>query len=483
MKKRIGLLLVVLLAVLAMTTVALAQANRAITLTAPENFVEVKSSLKITATVEVLGEDAPKKTALTWETSDKTIARVDGQGKVTGVKPGTVEITCRAKDDKTISQTISIEVRQPVSKLKLAASNVKLPFDAEKEPIPFALECTVSPDDAYDATLLWTSSDENVVKVDENGVLTPVGVGKATVTAAAKSNPKKTAVCRVTVVQAVQKVSLSKTSLTVFTGKSEKLKAEVLPKDAASKKLTWTSSNPGVASVDGSGTVRGKGPGKATITCAAADGSGVEVTCEVTVIRPVTRVKIDDGRRVVITEGQTERLSVTVTPSDASNRKVKWSSDYTYVATVDKDGKVTAKNPGTAVITATAEDGSGKHATIKVVVEPEVPVTLVSIGTGRYLPNLLGMTLRNETQTRTIRDVSFTMELYTYDGYRIGSGSYSLSGNATIGPNRERTIKRTASGVGYASKIVITLTGVEFTDGTYYSIPYALRDECIFRVH
>lgn len=150
---------------------------------------------------------------------------------------------------------------------------------------------------------------------------------------------------------------------------------------------------------------------------------------------------------------------------------------------MDDDGTVTAKSRGTATITATARDGSEKSASYTVTVEPVVPITLESIGTGKYLPNLLGMTVKNQCKTMTIVDFDFSMELYTYNGTTISQGSYSLGKNVSIAPGSQRTIKRTASGVGYSSKIVITITGVTFKDGSYYSIPQSERDTWTFRVH
>jgi len=482
MKKRVFVLLAALLSMLFAFS-ALSEADRTITVSPENTFVYVKESIKLKAEVEKLTENAPEKTKLVWESSDKKIAKIDSKGSVTGVAPGTVTITCKAKDNEEISQTIEIEVRRPVKSVSLSDSKVTMLFGATEEAVQSTLSYKVSPEDAYDSSVTWSSSDESVVTVDQNGVMTAVGLGKATVTATSNSASSKSATCKVTVVQSVRTVTLNKSAAEIYTGDSLKLKANVLPENAETKKVTWKSSNESAATVDSKGTVKAKGPGKAIITCTATDGSKAEAKCTVTVIRPVKKVAIDQGKRVVLFEDKTKKLTVSITPYDASNKAVRWSSEDSRIASVDEYGMITAKKAGTTTITATARDGSGASKSIKVVVEPTVPISLESIGTGRFLPNLLGLTVKNKTKTMTIKDFDFELSLYTYNGTTINTGSYSLGKNTTVKPGKTKTIKRTASGVGYSSKIVITITGVQFSDGTFYSIPYSERETWSFRVN
>ena len=174
-----------------------------------------------------------------------------------------------------------------------------------------------------------------------------------------------------TVIYKVTSVSLNKDSLSLEPGGSEALTATVTPDNATNKNVTWSSSAEGVATVDANGNVTAVAQGTATITVTAADGSGVKATCSVTVSAPaavpVESVSLNKIE-LTLTEGDSETLTATIAPTDATNQKVTWSSNAPGVATVDADGKVTAVAEGAATITVTTEDGN-KTATCTVTVE------------------------------------------------------------------------------------------------------------------
>jgi uncharacterized protein YjdB len=144
------------------------------------------------------------------------------------------------------------------------------------------------------------------------------------------------------------------------------LKATVSPSDATDKAVTWKSSNTKVASVSSNGKVTAKKVGTATITCTTKDGKKT-YTCKITVKTPVTKVKLSKTK-ATLKKGKSVKLKATVTPSKAY-QKVTWKSSNTKVATVSSSGKVTAKKKGTATITCTAADGSGKKVTCKITVK------------------------------------------------------------------------------------------------------------------
>ena len=162
-------------------------------------------------------------------------------------------------------------------------------------------------------------------------------------------------------------VKLDRTGQKVAVGKSFTLKAAVSPAGAANKKVTWKSSNTAVATVSSTGVVTGKKAGTATITVKTADG-GKTAACKVTVVKPVTGVKLDKTK-ATIGSGESLVLKATVSPSDATDKKVTWKSSNTKIATVSSTGKVTAgaSADGTAKITATTADGK-KTATCTVTV-------------------------------------------------------------------------------------------------------------------
>ncbi len=160
-------------------------------------------------------------------------------------------------------------------------------------------------------------------------------------------------------------ITLRSSAISIKPGYSYSLAPAVAPADTTNPKLTFTSSDPNVATVSSSGKVTGVDAGTAVITAAATDGSNVTATCKGTVANPVTGVKLDKAT-ANLAVGKKLTLKATVSPADA-NKAVTWTSSNTAVATVSTAGVVTAKKAGSATITATTKDGN-KKATCKVTV-------------------------------------------------------------------------------------------------------------------
>ena len=243
-----------------------------------------------------------------------------------------------------------------------------------------ALSARVSPEAASDRAVAWSSSDRSVATVDKSGTVHGLRPGTATVTATAEG---KSGTCAVTVKAKavnVTEVTLDRIELTLTEGETGTLTATVRPDNADNKKVKWSSDKTEIATVDGAGKVTAVKPGEAVVTVTTEDG-GKTASCKVTVKAKavsVTEVTLDKTE-LTLTEGETETLTATVRPDNADNKKVKWSSDKTEIATVDGAGKVTAVKPGEAVVTVTTEDG-GKTASCKVTVKAKtVPVTGVDV--------------------------------------------------------------------------------------------------------
>ena len=162
-------------------------------------------------------------------------------------------------------------------------------------------------------------------------------------------------------------VTLNKTNIALTVGEKEALTAYVLPEGAANKDVYWSSSNDGVATVEG-GIVTAKSAGTATLTATTVDGL-IKSSCTVTVVQagiPVTGVKLNKTA-LSLAVGKTSQLTPTVIPTNATNKSVIWSTNNPGVATVSATGLVTAKAAGTAIITVTTVDkGFSATCTVKV---------------------------------------------------------------------------------------------------------------------
>jgi uncharacterized protein YjdB/uncharacterized lipoprotein YddW (UPF0748 family) len=323
------------------------------------------------------------------------------------------------------------------------------------------LTATVSPENATNQGVTWKSSDEKVAVVDADGKITAKGAGTATITVTT-ADGGKTATCKVTVTgTAVTGVTLNKTALTLAVGESETLKATIAPTDAANQSVNWSSDNTGVATVDASGKVTAKSAGTATITVTTADG-GKTATCKVTVTgTAVTGVTLNKTT-LTLTVGDSETLKATITPENAANQSVSWSSDNTGVVTVDASGKVTAKSAGTATITVTTVDG-GKKATCKVTVQAgNVPVTGVSLE-----PSSLTLEPGGTSQlTVSVSPNNATNQSVSWSSDNTGVAKVSADGTVTaIAPGNATITVTTADGGKKATCKVTVKAGVVSVTG------------------
>lgn len=227
------------------------------------------------------------------------------------------------------------------------------------------VKATVFPSDAMCNVVEWSSDNEDVATVDQNGIVKAIGNGATTIKVTAKDGSGTQAAFAVEVIQYVTEITLSKTSLTLYRGGSnvtETLTATVNPSTANNTSVTWSSSDLSVATVSSAGLVTGKSRGTATITVSADDGSGASATCEVEVKQCVTSITMDRNQ-VFLEVGESTTLSViSILPDNANEKTYTWYSSDESIATVDLTGKVIAVKNGLATITAISNDGGGQFA-------------------------------------------------------------------------------------------------------------------------
>lgn len=236
------------------------------------------------------------------------------------------------------------------------------------------VKATVTPANAANKTLSWTSSNTKIATVS-NGVVKGVKAGRVVITAKTTDGSNISATCTVTVKQPVTSISLSKKA-TMYTGKKLTLKAKVNPANASNKALTWKSSNTKIAKVASNGVVTGVKAGTVKITATAKDGSRKSATCTVTVRQSVSKITLSKTNVVLPKKGSSYNVKVTVAPKNAYNKNVAVKSAKTKVAKVSastvksgKTVKITAVKKGTTKVVFTAKDGSKKSATCKVTVK------------------------------------------------------------------------------------------------------------------
>ena len=267
--------------------------------------------------------------------------------------------SCKKEKDKSVS----------VTEVGLNKTSTTL-IEGETE----TLVATVMPENATDKSVVWESGNESAATVSQEGLVTAVGEGKATITV--KTNDGGfSASCEVSVkkrVIAVTGVKLSAASMTLREGEKGTLTATVEPANATNKNVEWWTSDLDVVSVTSTsggsnGYVEARGAGKATVTVKTEDGE-FSASCEITVEKkevPVTGIALEQSS-LLLPVGNTYTLRAHVQPSNATDQDIQWGSSNGGVATVDQTGKVTAVAAGTVDILATL---AGKFARCTVQVD------------------------------------------------------------------------------------------------------------------
>lgn len=384
----------------------------------------------------VLPEDATNKN-ISWFSSNEGVASVSSTGTVFALAAGT-SVICVKTEDGNLEAQCQVVVTVAVSGITLNPTELSLDEGESK-----SITATITPSDASDQEISWESSDTSIATVD-GGMVTGVKAGMAVITATTKDGGK-TASCTVTVIAHAKSISLNKTSLRLEKGASETLQATVLPENTTDKSIVWSSSDPAVAKVAEDGTVMAIGPGNATICAKTVDG-GKQAECAVTVIVSVSSLSLNPSM-LQLKAGETSALTLTISPEDATERDITWSSSSSSVATV-KDGVVTAVKSGSARITAKSSNGVTATCDVTVI----VPVTGITV-------NPQSLVLEQYTSgniTATVLPSGATDKSVTW---KSSDTSIATVSNGTVQALTPGTVDITATTVdgGYTAKCSVTV--------------------------
>ena len=386
----------------------------------------------ITLTPDVRPANAANK-AVTFSSSDPNVVTVDQTGKVSVKAAGTAVVTCRSVSNPNVVGECRFTILQAVTGITLNKTTLNTSSD---EINVTYLSATVAPSNAANKAITWSSSDPAVAHVTNDGVVTIRGVGQADIICRSVSSPAITAVCKVTVQQAVTGITLNETSIYRYTGQlgDVQLIAELTAADTANREVTWSSSDPSVASVSDSGIVSVKAVGTATITCQSVSNPAVTAKCLVTVRQSVTGITLNKTAFARMSDvTATTALKATIQPDDAANKKLLWTSSAPDVATVSDTGVVTIVGAGTAIITCRSESDPDVAATCRVTVRQAVTaLSLDSQQITRYTNETGTITLHALVQPAYAYDTSVTWESSDTAVARVSdSGAVTVVGTGT----------------------------------------------------
>ncbi len=214
-----------------------------------------------------------------WASSDKKVVKVSAAGKITAVGPGTAVVTAKYKKNKAFCRVVVTNINY-VKKIKLNKSKMTVPLNCAVQ-----LKATISPADAVEPGVNWSSSNSAVASVDKDGLVSGLKSGKAVITA--RSFNGRTAKCKVTVKEIKPKsLGFSRAFITLNPGQSAATGVNMSPAVVSNPRVVYSSSNASVAAIDADGVITAKAVGRTTITVRAAARTSVAATCTVFVVAP-----------------------------------------------------------------------------------------------------------------------------------------------------------------------------------------------------
>ncbi len=304
-------------------------------------------------TIKLIAKIKPDNTTdkdLVWESSDSNIASVV-DGEVIGKKEGEVVITVKTKEG-SISGTAKIKVfTVKATKITLNQTQVEIMPGQS-----FVLTAEVSPHNAHNKDLVWSSSNSLIATVDQYGNVIGKKEGEVVITVKTKEGSiSATAKIKVFTVKAT-KITLNETHVELMAGQSYGLTAEVSPQNTHNKGIVWSSSNSSIATVDQYGNVIAKTEGTVQITAKSSENPNISASCSIKVI-PARAVSISLSEHLRSLDiGGTFTIFATVFPNNVKNKGIIWSSSNPKIASVDQNGVVKAISSGTVEIIATSQD-------------------------------------------------------------------------------------------------------------------------------
>lgn len=329
----------------------------------PVLLLRVGASQSIQATLEP--RDANDRAFILTTSDANVVAAQSSQFRPKAA--GECVVTVQSRQNPEVFTAYRALVLQPITRLTLSAPE-KFTYIGGT----LALSVAYAPANASIQAVTWSSQNAKVATVDESGVVTGVAKGQTTIRATAADGSKRTANFTVTVRQQPTGLTLNTAAVQVNVNGTATLRATVQPNTANDKSVVWSSSDASVAKVSTSGRVTGVGAGTCQITCASKDFPSVSATAEVTVIQPVTSVRFLKDNVSLSAGGSGATVFWEVSPANATNPAVTFTSSNPSVATVDANGLIYGLKRGTATITVTAADGSRKRDTLKVTVHQPV---------------------------------------------------------------------------------------------------------------
>ncbi|MGP1577469.1 MAG: Ig-like domain-containing protein, partial [Treponema sp.] len=323
----------------------------------------------------------------------------------------------------------------------------------------YKLNAKVKPDNATNKKLTYTSSNTEVASINADGKITAQAVGRAKITVKATRTILKEIDVTVTAAYIpVTGISLEpdETTISLVNGTDRQIKAHVIPKNATNKKLTYTSSNTEVVSVNADGKITAQAVGRAKITVKATRTILKEIDVTVTAAYvPVTGISLEpDETTISLGKGTDRQIKAHVIPKNATNKTLTFSLDNAEIASITDKGKITAKKGGSAVITIEAADGISKMVKLTVTAV-SIPVTSIVIEgttpTSLFIGETYRIMAKAQPDEATNKELTYVADNDKADVASDGTVTAKSEGTVTI------TVKSQQSDPEITATVTITI--------------------------
>ncbi len=336
------------------------------------SFAQNNISIKKGNTLKLIVHVNPIELSLlqfTWTSSNPSVVSVDENGIIKGLKEGTAIITVTSPNGKTASIEVKVESNEiKAKKIVVNEKNISLSVGGLSQ-----IMVKIEPANATNRELIWESSNPGVATVDDNGIIKGISPGTAIITVKTEDGTVESQIVVTIKEPEVESLSFAQDDISIKKDDTLKLIVQIKPTGIDSPKLTWSSSDSSVVSVDENGIIKGLKEGTAIITVTSPNGKTASI--KVTVV--TDEVKVEEitlnPNELTLDVGSSSQVTAIIGPENATNRDLIWTSSNPGVATVDSNGVVTGISPGTAIITVKTEDGTVESqivVTIKPVVTP-----------------------------------------------------------------------------------------------------------------
>jgi len=368
--------------------------------------------------------DAGVSTAVTWTSSEPSIAIVNTSGIVTGVLPGTAIIRATSVADPRRSAAGTILVT-PARGVVLSPTSANL-ATAETR----TLQVTVNIEAGLSTNVTWRTSAPAVATVSNAGLVRAIAFGTTTITAVSIADTLLKGTATINVVPVIRSVAVAPATGSLFINLTQQLTATVVAEGNLANTVTWRSNNPGVVSVSATGLATAVATGSATITALSTVDTTKQASATVTVnARPISVAIVQ--RVIGINPGTSTTLTANVSADPGVSTAVTWTSSAPNIASISAAGLVSAVAGGTTLITATSQADVSKRDTVTVTVVPKLATSWTSSrANGILYDDLVSVVAFNNFSAFAINSINGGIsggDIYRFDGT---NWTLSASGSA-----------------------------------------------------